>query len=95
MTAKKTTKKKQFKDFKPAKPVKVNFSTGKKPEIKKPDKRQVLIFVRQKTLADREDRLIFFAAGLVWGLVVAQIMRKYYGKEKNEKEKTQAAVSRE
>jgi len=84
MTAKKTTKKKQFKDFKPAKPVKVNFSIGKKPEIKKPDERQVMIFVaRQKTLADRESELISFAVGICWGLIVAQIMRMWYGKEKS------------
>ena len=70
----------------------------------KPDKlkntnhvpRFLILMPRKETLADRESGLIAFAAGIVWGLIVAKIMRVIYDKEKSKKENenTETAVDR-
>lgn len=65
----------------------------KEPETKTPDESQVMIFVpRHRTLADRESDLLSFAVGICWGLIVAQIMRICYGKEKSKKENQEAKI---
>lgn len=67
-----------------------------KPKTIKTEPTLLIVVPRKETLSEYENRLIAFAIGICWGMVVARIMRVIYDKntEKSKEENPETAVDR-
>ena len=68
-----------------------------KPKTTNHEPTLLLVVPRKETLSEYETRLIAFAVGICWGMIVARIMRVIYDKdkEKSKEENAETKVDRE